>query len=98
MNRGSRDTVTFRQLAKTLTMLAIAQDAAAIELEWLTSDRTTFELGPSHAGSHSFDDQVAFQFRNGSDDHDDRPTERSTGIELFVDGGRGQICGRKRLR
>ncbi len=37
----------------------------------LASDVPTFEACASHAGAHSLDDQVAFQFRDRSyDDHD----------------------------
>jgi hypothetical protein len=57
MNGSAGHAITLGQLAKTLHMVAIAQDAAAIELEWLTPDGAAFELGPSHAGAHS----LAFQ-------------------------------------
>jgi hypothetical protein len=72
-------------LAKALTLVAIAQDAGAIEIEWLTPDGTAFELRPSHAGAHSLDDQVSFQFRDGSDDDYDGATQWAAGVDLFAE-------------
>ena len=42
-----------------------------------------FQLGAAHAGAHAFDDEVAFEFRNGADDHDDGPAQWPSGIELL---------------
>jgi hypothetical protein len=86
MDGSPGDAITFRQLAKTLTLVAIAQDAMAIEVEWLTPDGTALELRPSHAGAHSLDDQVAFQLGDGSNNHYHRATQRAAGVDLFAEG------------
>src|SRR6185437_2252591 len=85
MDGSPRDAVTLGQLTKALTLAAIAQDGGAIELEWLPSDVATFELGTAHSGAHPFDDQVAFQFRDSSDDDDDRSTQRTARVDLFAE-------------
>ena len=85
MDGSPRDAITLRQLAKALTLVAIAQDADAIEVEWLAPDGTAFELRPSHAGAHSLDDQVTFQLGNGSDNHHHRTTQWAAGVDLFAE-------------
>ncbi len=44
-----------------------------------------FEAGAPHPGAHPFDDQVAFEFRDRSDDDDDGPAQRTTGVDLLAE-------------
>jgi hypothetical protein len=44
-----------------------------------------FELGPPHAGAHSFDDQTALQLRDRTDDDHDRPAQGPAGVDLFAE-------------
>ena len=85
MDGGARDVVTLRQLAETLALSSIPQDADAIEVEWLATNVAAFELGAAHAGAHPLDDEIALQLGDGTDDHDDRPTQRAAGIDLFAE-------------
>jgi len=39
--------------------------------------------GAAHPCPYPFDDEVAFQFRDGADDDDDGPSQRATGIEVL---------------
>ena len=84
MDGGAGDSITLRQLAQALTLAAIAQDPDAIKVEWFAANVPALELGATHAGAHSFDDEVAFEFRNGADDDNDGSTQRTAGIELFA--------------
>ena len=73
MDGGAGDPVALSQLSQTLAPLTVSQDGSAIKLERFASDVPAFEPGAAHAGTHSLDDQVAFEFRDGSDDDYDRP-------------------------
>ena len=42
-----------------------------------------FETSAPHAGAHSFDDQVALEFADGADGHDDGPAQRATSVDLL---------------
>ncbi len=66
-------------------MAAVPQDADAIEVERFAADVTAFELRAPHAGAHSLDDQVSFEFRDGADNHHDRPTQRRTVAYFYAD-------------
>ena len=85
MDRRSRDAIALRQLSQALTVLTIAKDGAAVEVQRLTPDVPTFEAGSAHAGADSLDDQVALQFRDRSDDHHDSPAQRTAGVDLFAE-------------
>ena len=83
MNGGAGDSVGLRELAETLSLSSIPQDADAIKVEWFTAYVPAFQLGAAHASAHPFDDEAAFEFCDGSDDHDDRPAQWPSGIELL---------------
>jgi len=51
MNGSAGDAVGLRQLGQTLTLSSVPQDADAIEVEWLATNVTAFELGAAHAGA-----------------------------------------------
>jgi hypothetical protein len=39
----------------------------SVDVNWTASDLAAFELGPTHAGAHSLDDEITFQFGDRSD-------------------------------
>ena len=45
--------------------------------------RVAFKARAPHAGAHSLDDQVAFEFGDGADDHDESAAQRATGVDIF---------------
>ena len=47
------------------------------------SDALALTAVASHAGAHPLDDQVAFQFGDGANDHDDGSAQRSSGIDAL---------------
>jgi hypothetical protein len=69
----------------TLAALTVPQDSDVVELERMAADGTAFETGAPHAGAHPLDDQVAFEFRDGSDDNHDGPAQRASGIDLLAE-------------
>jgi hypothetical protein len=44
-----------------------------------------FETSTPHAGADSFDDQVAFELGDGSDDHDDGAAQRAARVDIFAE-------------
>ncbi len=56
--------VTLRHLAEALSLSSVPQDAAAIEVEWLTPDGAAFELRPSTRGIAPFRSQASSTLRN----------------------------------
>ena len=66
-------------------MLPVSEDGLAIEIESRPSDVPSFEFCTTHAGADSFDDQVAFEFRDRSDDYHDSPAQRAARVELFAE-------------
>ena len=85
MDGGPGDLVRVGDLAETLALLPISQDGRVIQIERLASDVSTFELGTPHAGTHSLDDQIAFQFGDGADDNDDGSSQRSASVDLLAE-------------
>ena len=85
MNGSAGDAVGLRQLAEALSLAAVPQYPRAIEIEWFAADVTAFELRAAHTGADAFDDKAAFQLRDASDDDDNRPTQRTAGIDLFAE-------------
>ena len=72
-------------LAQTLALAAFAVDCPTVDREGLPTDVTALELGSPHAGSHALDDQVAFEFGDRTDDHDDGPAERAGRVDAFAE-------------
>ena len=72
-------------LAQTLALAAFAVDCPTVDREGLPTDVTAFELGSPHAGSHALDDQVAFEFGDRTDDHDDGPAQRAGRVDAFAE-------------
>ena len=83
MNAGAGDAVSLGDLAETVAVLAVPNDAFTVEIKRPASDVPALELGAPHAGAHPFDDQVAFKLRDGADDDDDGAAKRATGVDLL---------------
>src|SRR5579864_9059655 len=66
-------------------MLAISEDSGAIEFERPAADVAPFEAGAPPAGAHPLDDQVAFELRDGPDDHHDGAAQRAAGVDLLAE-------------
>ena len=77
--------MVFGDLAQTATVLAIAEDRFAIKIKWAASDVSAFEPRPAHAGTDSLDDEIAFQFRDGTDDDNQCPAQRPAGVDLLAE-------------
>ena len=56
-----------------------------IQLESWTSDVAPFESSTTHAGTYTFDDQVALQLGDYGDDDNDRASQCAAGVELFAE-------------
>jgi len=48
-------------------------------------DHVTFEPCAPHAGAHPFDDQVAFEFGDGADDHHNGAAQRAARVDLLTE-------------
>ena len=82
---GPGDTVALGDLAQAEAPAVIAHDGVSIELERAASDVPSFEPGSPHAGAHSLDDEIAFEFGNNTDDSDDGPAQRAGGVDLLAE-------------
>ena len=85
MDSGAGDKMALRQLAEALSALPILKDGCAIENKRFASDVPAFELCPPHAGPDPFDDQVALQLGDRSDDDHHRPAQRTSGVDLLAE-------------
>ena len=52
MDRGPGCAVSAGDLAQTLSILTVANDGSAVEIERPASDVAAFETGAPHAGAH----------------------------------------------
>ena len=75
----------FGEFAQAESAVTIPKNRLAIDLERLAADVPAFELGAPHAGADTFDDQVAFEFGDRADDHDDGSAQRSAGVDIFAE-------------
>ena len=65
--------------------LAIPHQGIAINVEWRPADMPALELGAAHAGAHTLNNQVAFQFGDGADDDDHGAAERPAGVDVLAE-------------
>jgi hypothetical protein len=85
MDSGPGSAVVLCELAEALTALPIPEDGDAVEVQWLASDVLALELGPPHAGADPLDDETPLELGDDPDDHDDRPAQRASGVDLFAE-------------
>src|ERR1035437_313590 len=83
LHGGRRDAMAFGDLAQTQALAAVLLDSGTVQYQRLAADVLTLQTSAPHAGAHPFDDQTAFKLSDGADDHDDGPTQRAAGIEVF---------------
>ena len=67
---GAGDAASLGDLSEALPVQAIPEDGFTFEIERATTDVPAFQACAPHAGTHSFDDQIALEFGNGADDDD----------------------------
>jgi hypothetical protein len=75
--------MSFGDLADALTTLTVLLDGGAVQHQRSSADALAFETGAPHAGAHSFDYQVTFEFGDGADDDYDGAAQRAAGIDVF---------------
>ncbi len=85
MDGSSRYAVFSCQLAKAHSTLPVTTDGSAVEIKGRPTDVPAFKASAPHAGAHSLDDQVAFEFSDRSDDHDDGAAQRAARVDLFAE-------------
>src|ERR1035437_3671142 len=83
LHGGRRDTVSFGDLADALPLDTVVLDGGMVQLQRFAADVLPLQPGAPHAGAHSLDDQVAFEFRDGADDHNYGPSKWAAGVSIF---------------
>ena len=83
LDGGRRNAVPFCDLPDALATLTVLLDSKVVQHQRSPADALAFEPGAPHAGAHPFDDQAAFQFGDGADDHHDGPAQRAGGVDIF---------------
>ena len=83
MYSGPADAVISRDRAQTIALAPIAQDGLPIEIKRRPADVPAFKPCTAHSGANSFDDEVAFEFGDGSDDHHNGPSQRAVGVDVL---------------
>jgi hypothetical protein len=83
LHSGSRYAMSLGDLAKALAILPVVLDGEIIQHQRISADVLAFKTSAPHAGAHSLDDQVAFQFSDSADDDDDGPAQWATSIDIF---------------
>src|ERR1019366_4336977 len=83
LHGGRRDAMAFGDLSKTLAALTVLLGGEIVQGQRSTADVLAFQAGPPHAGPHPLDDQAAFEFGDGADDHDESAAQRAAGIDIF---------------
>ena len=78
------DAVALGQLPESHAATSIAKDGIAIDVEAERVDTSAFELGTTHAGSDTLDDEVALEFGDGADDGGHGATERTAGVDVLA--------------
>ena len=73
VNGRTRDPVSLGDLAQAVAALAVTEDGRPIEIQRPAADVASFEAGAPHAGADPLNNKVAFELRDGPDDHHDGP-------------------------
>ena len=75
--------MTFGDLPDALATLVVLLDGEVVQHQGSPADALTFETSTPHTGAHSLNDQASFELGDGADDHDDGPSQRTTGVDIF---------------
>ena len=70
LDGGGGDAMTFGDLTEAVSLAAFPADGGLIENQGVAADVAAFEAGAPHAGAYPLDDEVALEFRDSTDDHD----------------------------
>jgi hypothetical protein len=70
-------------LTQTLASVAFLKDNSPVDIERPAADMPAFQPGAAHPGSYPFDDEVALEFGDGTDDDDNGPPQWSAGIKVL---------------
>ena len=82
-DRSARYPVDLGQLTQAAAKLSLPGDSTLVEIERAASDMASFQARSSHAGANAFDNQTALEFRNGTNDNDDRSAQRAAAVDVF---------------
>ena len=83
MDGGAADAIGLGQLAQALPALSIAEDGFAVEFQGPAADVASLEAGAPHPGADPLDDEIAFEFGDGGDDHVDGTPQWAAGVDLL---------------
>src|ERR1035438_4624882 len=83
LHGGRRDAMAFGDLSKALATLKVLLDGEIVQHQRSSADTLAFQARAPHAGAHPFNDQAAFEFGDGADDHDESPAKRAAGVDIF---------------
>jgi hypothetical protein len=75
--------VGLRDVGQAIAAVAVPEDCNPVDLEWTSADVPALQPGATHSCPYPFDDEIALQFGDRSDDDDDGPSERAAGIEIL---------------
>ena len=75
-------------LSKTQAALTVLLDGEIVQAQRSSADVLAFQAGAPHAGAHPLDDQAAFEFGGGADDHDESTAQRAAGVDLLAETDR----------
>ena len=75
--------MSFGDLGEREPALAVTQHGSTIDVERCAPDPDAFQLRSAHAGTDTFDDQVALEFSDGADDDQHGAAEWTAGIDIF---------------
>lgn len=82
-----RDPMAARDLTKTLFPVPVTADGLVIEHQRIAPDADVpaFKTSAPHAGPDTLDDQVAFEFGDGADDHNDGAAQGTARVDLLAE-------------
>ena len=80
---GAGNLVCLGELSETQTAISVAEQSSSINLNRLPAQHATLEPCTPQTGSDPLYNKVALQLRDRGDNDNDRPAQRSAGIEIF---------------
>ena len=63
----------------------VTEQGRPVDFQWGAADAPAFQLGTPHAGPDPFDNKVAFQFGDGTDDDDHGAAQRAAAIDVLAE-------------
>ena len=90
-DHGATDSVRLGHFGKTSAAVTVAEDGGAIDVQRSPADVAPFQPRAPHAGADPFDDQVAFQLGDGSDDDHHGAAERAAGVYVLPEADEVEV-------